>query len=69
MLLQLYTYDHLWKNDIPKQKFGEYREDSNHKNYAQFLGTELLKIDENLLKNDNGLWASLIEDIEFGIVG
>lgn len=69
LLLQLYIYDFLWKIDIPQQKFGNYREDKNHKKYAKFLETELLKIDENLLKSDNGLWSSLIEDIEFGIVG
>ncbi len=69
LLLQLYIYDSLWEIDIPQQKFGNYREDKNHKKYAKFLETELLKIDENILKSDNGLWTSLIEDIEFGIVG
>lgn len=69
LIIQLYTYDNLWENDITQQKFGNYRKDSNHKKYAKFLETELLKIDENLLKSDNGLWTSLIEDIEFGIVG
>jgi|GEM_PF-6770232 len=69
LLLQLYIYDSLWEIDIPQQKFGNYREDKNHKKYAKFLETELLKIDENILKSDNGLWKSLIEDIEFGIVG
>ncbi|MNS36882.1 hypothetical protein D3C72_690820 [compost metagenome] len=69
LILQLYIYDCLWENDIPQQKLGNYREDKNHRNYAKFLETELLKIDENILKSDNGLWSSLIEDIEFGIVG
>lgn len=69
LIFQLYTYDRLWTNEIPQQKFGHYREDSNHKKYANFLETELLKIDKDILKSDNGLWTSLIEDIEFGIVG
>ncbi|WP_264551419.1 hypothetical protein [Flavobacterium sp. N2038] len=69
LILQLYTYDRLWKINISQKTFGNYREDSNHKKYAKFLETELLQIDEGLLKNDNGLWLSLIEDIEFGIVG
>ncbi|KAF2338998.1 hypothetical protein [Flavobacterium ginsenosidimutans] len=70
LVLQLYTYDHLWTIDIPEKKFGNYREDSNHKKYAKYLEIELLKIDSDLFKNDNGyLWGSLVEDIEFGIVG
>ncbi|WP_347051776.1 hypothetical protein [Flavobacterium olei] len=70
LVLQLYAYDSLWQIIIPEKKFGNYREDRNHKKYAQFLESELLKIDQDLLKNDNGyFWGSLIEDIEFGIVG
>ena len=70
LIQQLYIYDSLWKIDIPQEKFGNYRDNCNHKKYAEFLKTELLKIDEDLLKNDTGyFWGSLIEDIEFGIVG
>jgi hypothetical protein len=70
LVLQLYVYDCLWNNVIPNNDFGPYRENSNHKKYAKFLERELLKIDQDLLKNDNGyFWGSLIEDIEFGIVG
>lgn len=70
LVLQLYIYDYLWKNVIPNNDFGLYRENSNYKKYAKFLERELLKIDQDLLKNDNGyFWGSLIEDIEFGIVG
>lgn len=70
LVLQLYVYDTLWKIDIPQKKFGNYRDNHNHKQYAKFLEMELLKIDKDLLKNDTGyFWGSLIEDIEFGIVG
>ncbi|TRX33231.1 hypothetical protein FNW52_15850 [Flavobacterium sp. ZT3R18] len=70
LILQLYTYDYLWKVIIPEAKFGNYRENYNHKKYAQFLENELLKIDPYLLENDNKyFWGSMIEDIEFGIVG
>lgn len=70
LVLQLYVYDYLWKKVIPNNDFGIYRENSNYKKYAKFLEAELLKIDPDLLKNDNGyFWGSLIEDIEFGIVG
>lgn len=69
-LLQMYTYDFLWKTTIPEKTLGHYRENSNYKKYARLLETELLKTDPDLLKNDNGyFWGSLIEDIEFGIVG
>ena len=70
LILQLYIYDILWKIDIPQKNFGNYRDNYNHKKYAKFLEMELLQIDRDLLKNDNGyFWGSLIEDIEFGIVG
>ncbi|SNR72567.1 hypothetical protein [Flavobacterium sp. ov086] len=70
LVLQLYTYDHLWKNVIPNKHFGNYRENSNFKKYAKFLEAQLLEIDPDLLKNDNAyFWGSLIEDIEFGIIG
>lgn len=70
LVLQLFIYDTLWKIEIPQKKFGNYRDNYNHKKYAKFLEMELLHIDPDLLKNDNGyFWGSLIEDIEFGIVG
>jgi hypothetical protein len=70
LVYQLYVYDYLWKSVIPNNEFGNYREDYNYKKYAGFLERELLKIDQDLLKNDNGyFWGSIIEDIEFGIVG
>lgn len=69
-VLQLYTFDSLWKIDIPQKKLGDYRVNHNHKKYAVSLKTKLLDIDPNLLEKDLGyFWGSFIEDIEFGIVG
>lgn len=69
-LKQLYTYDHLWEITIKESHFGKYRENKNHTKYAKYLETQLLKIDPELLINDtNFFWGSLIEDIEFGVVG
>lgn len=65
---QLFTYDYLWNVVVKMALLGDYRD--NHKKYAFFLETELLKINDKLLENDNCyFWGSLIEDIEFGIVG
>jgi hypothetical protein len=67
---QMFTYDYLWNVLIKEAKMGHYRENKNHKKYAKFLEDELLKIDINLLVDDeNYFWGALIEDIEFGIVG
>jgi hypothetical protein len=69
-LKQLYTYDHLWEITIKESHFGKYRENKNHTKYAKYLETQLLKIDPELLRNDSSFfWGSLIEDIEFGVVG
>ncbi|MFH7015482.1 hypothetical protein [Flavobacterium sp. FlaQc-47] len=70
LVLQLYVYDNLWKNIIPNKDFGNYRENHNHKKYAQFMEQELLKIDPDLLNNDTHyFWSAFLEDIESGIVG
>jgi hypothetical protein len=67
---QLYAYDHLWKVLIKNEVYGKYREDKNHKKYAKELESQLLQIDSNLLQKDKVyFWGSLIEDIDFGIVG
>ena len=69
-LKQLYTYDHLWEITIKESHLGKYRENKNHVKYAKYLETQLLKIDPELFRNDTSFfWGSLIEDIEFGIVG
>jgi hypothetical protein len=69
-LSQLYIYDYLWKVMIPENRLGEYREERNHLKYANYLENELLKIDSNLLLNDNSYyWGAKIEDIELGIIG
>ncbi len=69
-LYQLYTYDYMWNVMIAKSQLGKYRENSNFLKYAKYLEEELLKIDSELLMNDNSYyWGALIEDIEFGIVG
>lgn len=67
---QLYVYDHLWKVLITNDVYGKYREDRNHKKYARKLEAQLLQIDSELLQKDKiYFWGSLIEDIDFGIVG
>ena len=70
LVKQLYVYDHLWNVSIKNSELGNYREDRNHKKYAKLLESQLLEIDGDLLENDNRyFWGSLIEDIDFGIVG
>lgn len=68
LLLQIYEIENFWKNTVVSAPLGPYRE--HHEQYSKLLEQRLLAIDPELLEKDTHYyWGSMLEDIEFGIVG
>ncbi len=68
LLLQICELENFWKSTVLLAPLGAYRD--HHKEYAQMLEERLLAIDPQLLEKDSHYyWGSMLEAIEFGIVG
>lgn len=70
LLLQIYEVDIFWKELWAIKELGDTTVLQNRIDYVNWLTIRLKKIDSNLLESDNGyFWGSILESIEFGIIG